>query len=121
LLLVAVLIGAVVIGFQFLGSPGQEEDQPVAEEPTEEQPAEDEESEQPEEEETEDLPDPVPASVERVVPDAPELSNEYESDLPAIVDGNQATAWHTLTFTDRKSTRLNSSHVPTPYAVFCLN
>lgn len=99
LLLVAVLIGAVVIGFQFLGSPGQEEDQPVAEEPTEEQPAEDEESEQPEEEETEDLPDPVPASVERVVPDAPELSNEYESDLPAIVDGNQATAWHTLTFT----------------------
>lgn len=99
LLLIAVLVGAVVIGFQFLGSPEEEEQPPVAEEPSEEAPAEDEESEQPEEE-TQDLPDPVPASVERVVPDAPDLSNEYESDLPAIVDGNQATAWHTLTFTN---------------------
>ncbi|MDN5817802.1 MAG: hypothetical protein L0H42_05680, partial [Yaniella sp.] len=98
LLLIAVLVGAVVIGFQFLGSPEEEEQPPVAEEPSEEPPAEEEESEEPEEE-TEDLPAPVPASVERVVPDAPELSNEYESDLPAIVDGNQATAWHTLTFT----------------------
>src|SRR5699024_7357214 len=30
---------------------------------------------------------------------SPELSNDYDADLPAIVDGNQATAWHTLTFT----------------------
>lgn len=97
LLLIAVLVGAVVVGFQFLGSP-EEEPAPVAEEPTEEEPAE-EETEEPEEEATPEGPDPVPASVERVVPDAPELSNEYESDLPAIVDGNQATAWHTLTFT----------------------
>lgn len=97
LLLIAVLVGAVVIGFQFLGSP-EEEPAPVAEEPTEEAPAEDE-TEEPAEEETPEGPEPVPASVERVVPDAPELSNEYESDLPAIVDGNQATAWHTLTFT----------------------
>ncbi|WP_022870197.1 discoidin domain-containing protein [Yaniella halotolerans] len=98
LLLVAVLVGAVIVGFQFLGSPEQEEEPPVAEEPTEEQPA-DGQTDEPDEEESEDLPDPVPASVERVVPDAPQLSNEYESDLPAIVDGNQATAWHTLTFT----------------------
>lgn len=97
LLLIAVLVGAVVVGFQFLGSP-EEEPAPVAEEPTEEAPAE-QETEEPEEEATPEGPDPVPASVERVVPDAPELSNEYESDLPAIVDGNQATAWHTLTFT----------------------
>lgn len=99
LLLVAVLVGAVVIGFQFLGSP--EEDQPpVADEQTEPAPAEEEEpSEEPSEEETPEGPDPVPASVERVVPQAPELSSEYDADLPAIVDGNQATAWHTLTFT----------------------
>src|SRR5699024_7397654 len=91
LLLFAVLFGAVVIGFQFLRSPEEEEQPPVAEEPSEEPSAEEEVSEEPEEE-TEDLPAPVPASVERVVPDAPELSNEYKSDLPAIVDGNQATA-----------------------------
>src|SRR5699024_589799 len=98
LLLVAVLIGAVVLGFQLLGSPEEEEQPPVAEEPSEEPSAEEEVAEETEEE-TEDLPAPVPTSVDRVVPDAPELSNEYESDLPAIVDGNQATAWHTLTFT----------------------
>lgn len=99
LLLLAVLIGAVVVSFQFLGSP--EEDSPTAtEEQTEEAPAEEEETEDPEEaEETPEGPDPVPASVERVVPDAPELSNEYDGDLASIVDGNQATAWHTLTFT----------------------
>jgi len=99
LLLVAVLVGAVVIGFYFLGNPDDEES-PVAEEPASEAPAEDEASEEPEPEENEEeLPDPVPASVERVVPGAPELSNEYDADLPAIVDGNKATAWHTLTFT----------------------
>lgn len=99
LLLLAVLIGAVVVSFQFLGSP--EEDSPTAtEEQTEEAPAEEEETEDPEEaEETPEGPEPVPASVERVVPDAPELSNEYDGDLASIVDGNQATAWHTLTFT----------------------
>lgn len=99
LLLVAVLVGAVIIGFYFLGSTNEEEP-PVAEEPTTEAPAEDEASEEPEPEESEEeLPDPVPASVERVVPGASELSNEYDADLPAIVDGNKATAWHTLTFT----------------------
>lgn len=99
LLLVAVLVGAVIIGFYFLGNPDDEEPQ-VADDPTTEVPAEDEASEEPEPEESEeDLPDPVPASVERVVPGAPELSNEYDADLPAIVDGNKATAWHTLTFT----------------------
>lgn len=99
LLLLAVLIGAVIISFQFLGSP--EEDSPTAtEEQNEEAPAEEEETEDPEEaEETPEGPEPVPASVERVVPDAPELSNEYDEDLASIVDGNQATAWHTLTFT----------------------
>ncbi|NWN89163.1 MAG: discoidin domain-containing protein [Micrococcaceae bacterium] len=99
LLLIAVLVGAVVIIFQVLGAP-DEDDPPVADEPTTQAPAEDEEDE-PTEEETEEPagPEPVPASVERVVPDSPGLSNGYDADLPAIVDGNQATAWHTLTFT----------------------
>ena len=97
--LVAILIAAVVIGFRVLGSP--EEEPPVATEPTAEAPAENED-EAPAEEEAEEEPtgpDPVPASVERMVPDAPGLTNEYDADLPAVIDGNQATAWQTLTFT----------------------
>ncbi|OAV53842.1 discoidin domain-containing protein [Enteractinococcus helveticum] len=97
--LVAILVAAVVIGFRVLGSP--EEEPPVANEPTAEAPA-DNEGDAPAEDEAEQEPtgpEPVPASVERIVPDAPGLTNEYDADLPAIVDGNQATAWHTLTFT----------------------
>src|SRR5699024_4515534 len=83
----------------FLGNPDDGEPQ-AADDPTTEVPAEDEASEEPDPEESEDvLPDPVPASVVRGVPGAPDLSNEYDADLPAIVDGNTATAWHTLTFT----------------------
>ena len=98
ILLVGVLVFAVVIGFRVLG--GQEDDAPpVATEPTEEAPAE-EENDEPAEEPAEPAgPEPVPASVERVVPDSPGLTNDYDADLPAIVDGNQATAWQTLTFT----------------------
>src|SRR5699024_5063517 len=99
MLLVAVLDGAAVIGVYFVGKPDDDEPQ-VADDSTTDVPAKAEASEEPEPEESEeDLPDPVPASVERVVPGAPELSNEYDADLPAIVDGNKATAWHTLTFT----------------------
>ena len=98
ILLVGVLVFAVVIGFRVLG--GQEDDAPpVATEPTQEAPAEEEDNEPAEEPEEPAGPDPVPASVERVVPDSPGLSNDYDADLPAIVDGNQATAWQTLTFT----------------------
>src|SRR5699024_2471195 len=94
LLLVAVLVGAVIIRCSDLGNPDDEQPH-VAGEPTAEGPGEDEASEEPEPEESEeDLPDPVPASGERVVPGAPELSNEDDADLPAIVDGNKATAWH---------------------------
>jgi len=95
--LVAILVAAVVIGFRVLGSP--EDEPPVANEPTAEAPADNEEAPAEEEAEEPTGPDPVPASVERVVPDAPELTNEFDSDLPSIIDGNQATAWHTYTFT----------------------
>jgi hypothetical protein len=75
----------------------------VANEPTQEAPAEDQDDgdEEPAEEETEEPsgPPPEPASVERVVPDSPNLTNEYDADLPSVIDGNQATAWQTLTFT----------------------
>lgn len=97
--LVAILIAAVVIGFRVLGSP--EDEPPVANEPTTQEPAEDE-GDAPAEDEAEEEPagpEPVAASVERIVPDAPGLTNEYDADLPTIVDGNLATAWHTLTFT----------------------
>jgi hypothetical protein len=102
ILLVGILVFAVVIGFRVLGSP-EEEPPPVASEPTEEAPAEDENDEAAEEEEEPEEepvgPDPTPASVQRVVPDSPDLTNNYDADLPAIIDGNQATAWQTLTFT----------------------
>ena len=99
LALVAILIAAVVIGFRVLGSP--EDEPPVATEPTAQAPAENDDEAPAEEEAEEDTtgPAPVPASVERIVPDAPGLTNEYDADLPAIVDGNLATAWQTLTFT----------------------
>jgi len=96
LLLVGILVFAVIIGFRAMDTT--EEEPPVATEPTEEAPPEDED-EEPEEEEEPAGPEPVPASVERVVPDAPELSNEYDADLASVIDGNLATAWHTLTFT----------------------
>ncbi|HEY4558734.1 MAG TPA: hypothetical protein VIG82_11135 [Enteractinococcus sp.] len=96
ILLVGVLVFAVVIGFRVLGAPEEEEAPPVATEPTEEPQAEEDNEPEPEEPAG---PDPVPASVERVVPDSPDLSNNYDADLPTIVDGNKATAWHTLTFT----------------------
>src|SRR5256885_8840452 len=35
-------------------------------------------------------------------------------------DGDLRPAWGLFTFTDRKSTRLNSSHLVISYAVFCL-
>ncbi|GAA4477606.1 hypothetical protein GCM10023190_17620 [Enteractinococcus fodinae] len=103
LLLVGVLVFAVVIGFQVLGGP-EDEEPPVANEPAQEAPAEDPEEDDEaaeEEEEPEEPagPPPEPASVERVVPDSPGLTSEYDADLPAIIDGNQATAWQTLTFT----------------------
>ena len=103
LLLVGVLVFAVVIGFRVLGGP-EDEEPPVANEPAQEAPVEDQEEEDEaaeEEEEPEEPagPPPEPASVERVVPDSPGLTSEYDADLPAVIDGNQATAWQTLTFT----------------------
>ena len=101
LLLVGILVFAVVVGFRVLGSP-EEEQPPVAAEPTEDEAPTEEETTEPTDEETADEPagpDPAPASVQRVVPESPDLSNNYDADLPAIIDGNQATAWQTLTFT----------------------
>src|SRR5690606_40396130 len=40
--------------------------------------------------------------------------------LPAVAAGDAGLLWLLLMALDRKSTRLNSSHVKISYAVFCL-
>src|SRR5207249_12295698 len=40
--------------------------------------------------------------------------------VPLAVGGDPVGKWNTLGMRDRKSTRLNSSHVSISYAVFCL-
>src|SRR5690625_5745117 len=51
-----------------------------------------------------------------------ETAQRLASDHPAASDGDgpRAHAWIGDAASDRKSTRLNSSHVATSYAVFCL-
>ncbi|MFC0582503.1 hypothetical protein [Micrococcoides hystricis] len=41
---------------------------------------------------------PVTEEVTRVVPDQPDLNAEYDSTLPLIIDGNNATSWNSYTF-----------------------
>src|SRR5690625_6160690 len=40
--------------------------------------------------------------------------------VQVLADGFQPSGQHQVSFQDRKSTRLNSSHVAISYAVFCL-
>src|SRR5699024_12103322 len=86
------------------------------------------------------LPVPVPASVEvtidgqkvsvkgpkgsleHTLPEEVTISREEDGALKIdrVDDGRDARAAHGISRTDRKSTRLNSSHVSISYAVFCL-
>src|SRR5207253_10400759 len=50
----------------------------------------------------------------------PEKSRESEQSEQAVVSGVRPEQGDVLVFGDRKSTRLNSSHVAISYAVFCL-
>src|SRR5690242_21216173 len=57
----------------------------------------------------------------RVLPLAEELRALIAQDLePAAVNGEDAAARVVAEHEDRKSTRLNSSHMSISYAVFCL-
>src|SRR3712207_6959906 len=67
-----------------------------------------------------------PADLARDLPDAPALGAQQrdflalgKAQVPARV-GIAQQRGHPATFSDRKSTRLNSSHANISYAVFCL-
>ncbi|MGO1808303.1 MAG: hypothetical protein ACTH01_12190 [Micrococcaceae bacterium] len=102
LLLVAVLVAAVVVAFNMLGSTDPSEpgdDDTVAEEPTDDGEGSAEPS--PEDEGNGDQPsaaEPAIAGIQRVVPENQELNSENDGDLPLAVDGDPATAWHSLSF-----------------------
>src|SRR5690606_41306177 len=59
-------------------------------------------------------------------PQAPGTYRRYRNIIELVTrpfafwDGTEPGHWYAVTFEDRKSTRLNSSHVKTSYAVFCL-
>src|SRR5256885_6041983 len=57
--------------------------------------------------------------IERSTPQGPELVGQFYLDQPAR-SGKRGGAWMDDVRTDRKSTRLNSSHLVISYAVFCL-
>src|SRR5256885_16029432 len=66
------------------------------------------------------------ARLKRIKPGAQQLrirghasAQGIPGEIRAIVNGKQAGEWK-LDRTDRKSTRLNSSHLVISYAVFCL-
>src|SRR5256885_6594366 len=63
-----------------------------------------------------------PAAADGLVPRNPEvLRRLVDVDRPDVVlDGSTRTTSGRSTSTDRKSTRLNSSHLVISYAVFCL-
>src|SRR3989442_4376188 len=61
--------------------------------------------------------DPKPCKKSRVVPPAGEERRLPKYDLAIIGSG---PGGYVTPIPDRKSTRLNSSHVRIPYAVFCL-
>ncbi len=52
---------------------------------------------------------PAIASVTRLSPDAPNLGQEYDSKLPMTFDGNPATFWQTLEFSNDSFAGLTSS------------
>jgi hypothetical protein len=52
---------------------------------------------------------PVIASVSRLVPDAPDMGNVYDSKLPATFDGNPGTYWQTLEYSNDTFAGLTSS------------
>src|SRR5690606_39910487 len=56
----------------------------------------------------------------RHVPVAELLSKEYAADIAARIRRGELPDRKKLNKPDRKSTRLNSSHVKISYAVFCL-
>ncbi|WBL19912.1 hypothetical protein [Citricoccus sp. NR2] len=102
LLLVAVLVAAVVVAFNMLGSndPSEPADEnTVAEEPSEgtEGSGDPSPTEGGEGDES-TAAEPVIAGIQRVVPDNQGLNSENDGDLPLAVDGDPATAWHSLSF-----------------------
>src|SRR3712207_7142887 len=63
----------------------------------------------------------APARVpEELLPAAPHAARLAEPEQRVVGRGEDARPAHARAFTDRKSTRLNSSHANISYAVFCL-